>query len=45
MPEERYPDLNDEDYTRMEDSRDEHWRGVADDSEDKSDIHALRWGV
>ena len=39
--EERDPDLNEEEYIRMEDSREEHWRDVAEDGEDKSKIHAL----
>ena len=29
----------------MADSREEHWRDVAEDGEDKSNIRALRWYV
>ena len=39
------PDLNEEEDIRMQDSREEHWRDVADDGEYKSKIHALRWDV
>ena len=43
--EERDPDLNGEEDTRMEDSREEHWRDIADDGKDKSKIYYLRWYV
>ena len=29
----------------MEDSREEHWRYVYEDGNDKKNIHALRWDV
>ena len=29
----------------MSDSREEHFRGVAEDGEDNSKIHSLRWDV
>ena len=29
----------------MSDSRDAYWRYVAEDDEDRSNIHALRWDV
>ena len=45
VSEERDIDLNSEDYTRMEDSKEDHWRDVIEDGEDKSDISALRWYV
>ena len=45
MSEERYLDLNEEDDIRMEVSMEEHWRDVAEDIKDKSNIHALRWYV
>ena len=39
------PVLNEEEYIRIEDSRDEHWRDGAEDGKDKSNILALSWGV
>ena len=29
----------------MEDSREEHWRDIAEDGKDKKNIHALMWEV
>ena len=29
----------------MKDSRQDHWRDVAEDGQDKSKIHSLRWDV
>ena len=43
--EERNTDLNEEEYIRMEDSREEHWMDVDEDGEYKSNIHALRWDL
>ena len=43
--EERDTDLNEEEDTRMEDSREEHRRDIAKDGEDKKKIHAPRWYV
>ena len=43
--EERYTDLNEEEDIRMEYSREEHWRIVDEDGEDKSNAHTLRWDV
>ena len=37
--EERDPDLNEEDDIKMTDSRQEHWRYVAEDDEDMSVAH------
>ena len=45
MLEERCPDLNEEEDIIMEENREEHWRGVAQYGEDKSNIHALRWYI
>ena len=42
ISEERDPYLNEEEDIRMEYSREEHWRYVAEDGEDKSNIYALR---
>ena len=41
----RDPDLNEDEDIRMEVSRGEHWMDVADDGEDKSKSHALRWDL
>ena len=43
--EERYPDLNEEDDTRMDEIRDEHWRNVAEEGDDKKKMHDLRWEI
>ena len=45
MSEERYPDLNKEEYIRIDDTRDDNWRDVAEDGDDKKKIHDLRWEV
>ena len=41
MPEERDPYLNEDEYIITKDSMEEHWRDVAEDGEDKSNIRAL----
>ena len=43
MPEERDPDLNEEEDIIMDKIRDEHWRGGSEEGEDKKKIHALGW--
>ena len=43
MSDKRDPDLNKDEDTRMEVSREEHWMDVAEDDEDNSKIHALSW--
>ena len=45
VSEERDPDLIEEEYIRMEYSREDHWRDVADDGYDKKKIHVPRWEV
>ena len=45
MLEERYPDLNEEEDIRMDDTRDEHWGDVVEDGEDNKSIHVMRWKV
>ena len=45
VSEKRDLDLNEEEYIIMEDIREERWRDVADDGEDKNKICALRWYV
>ena len=39
--EERYPVLNEKEDIRMDDTREEHWRYVAEHGEDKNNICAL----
>ena len=38
-------DLNYEEDIRITDSREEHWRDVAEDGEDTSKINAMRWDI
>ena len=45
MAKERDPDLNEEEYIRLDEIREEHWRDVAYESDDKKNIHALKWEV
>ena len=45
VSEDRYPELNEMENIRMEDIKGEHWMDFAEDGEDKSNIHALRWDV
>ena len=42
---ERYPDLNEEEYIILDSTREEHWRDVAKEGDDKKKIHALMWEV
>ena len=43
MLEEIDPDLNEDKDIIMEVIREKHWRDVAEDGEDKSKIHVMRW--
>ena len=45
MLEERHLDLNEEEDTRMDDTRDDYWSDFVEDGEDKKNIYALRWEV
>ena len=45
VSEERHQDLNKEKYTRMDEIRDEHWRDVAEEGDNKKKIHSLSWEV
>ena len=45
MVEERDPDLNDMDDIRFDEIREDHWRYLAEERNDKKKIHALRWCV
>ena len=43
MSEEKYLDLSKEEDTRMDGTRNGHWRDVAEGGDDKNNIHDLRW--
>ena len=45
MVEERDPDLDDMDDIRFEKIREDHWRDLGEESNNKKKIHALRWCV
>ena len=45
VAEERDTDLNEEEDIRLYETREEHWRDVAEDGDDDKNIHALRWEV
>ena len=45
VSEEIYTDLIEEEYIRMDDSGEEHWGYIAEEGEDKNNIHALRWEI
>ena len=45
MLRERDTGLNEEEDIRMDKIRDEHWGDVAEEGDDKKNIHALRWDV
>ena len=45
VAEERYPDLNTEEDIRLDAIREEHWRDVSEEGDDKKNIHSLRWEV
>ena len=43
--EERDPDLNEMEDIRFDEIREDHWRDLAEENNDKKKIHALRWNV
>ena len=45
MAEERYPDLNEKGDIRFDEIWDDHWRDIAEDNDDKNNIHDLMWDV
>ena len=45
MVEERDPDLDEMDDIRFDEIREDHWGYLAEESNDKKKIHALRWCV
>ena len=42
---EKDPDLNEEEYIRMDYSREQQWGDVAEDGDDMSKIHSQMWYV
>ena len=42
VAEERYPDLNEKEDIRLDEIREDHWRDVSEEGDDKKKIHALR---
>ena len=45
MSEERDPDFNEKEDIRFDDIREDSWRDIAEENDDKKNIHALRWDV
>ena len=45
VAEERDPGLNEKEYIRLDEIREEHWRDVVEEGYDKKKIHSLRWEV
>ena len=45
MVEERDPDLDEMDDIRFDETREDHWRDLAEESNDKKKIRVLRWCV
>ena len=45
VAEERDPDLNEEEDIILDEIREEHWRDVSEEGDEKKKIHALRWDV
>ena len=43
--EERDPDLNEMEDIGFEKIREDHWRDLAEENDDKKKIHVLRWNV
>ena len=43
VSEERDPDLTEEEDLRLGEIREEYWRDVSEEGDDKKKIHALRW--
>ena len=45
VAEERDPDLNEEEDIRLDAIREEYWRDIAEENDNKKKIHALMWDV
>ena len=45
VAEERDPDLHEKEDIRLDEIREEHWRDVDEEGDDKKKIHDLRWEV
>ena len=43
VEEERYPDLNEKEDIILDEIREDDWRDVAEEGDDKKNIRALRW--
>ena len=43
VSEERDPDLNEDEDIILDAIREDHWRDIYDEGEDKKNIHVLRW--
>ena len=43
VAEERYPYLNEKEDVRLDANREEHWRYLAEEGDNKRKIHSLRW--
>ena len=43
--EERDPDPNEMEDIRFDEIREDHWRDIAEENDDKKNIHVLRWNV
>ena len=42
MAEDRDLELHEEDYIRLDENREEHWRYIAEEGDNKKKIHSLR---
>ena len=45
VAEERDPDLNEKEDIKLNEIREDHWRDIAEEGDDKKNINALRWEV
>ena len=45
VAEARDPDLNEKEYIRFDNIREDHWGDISEENDDKKKIHALRWDV
>ena len=45
VSEERDPDLNEEEDIKLDEIREEHWKDIAEEGDNKKNIRALRWEV
>ena len=45
VAEERDPDLNEKEDIRLDEIWEDHWRYIAEENDDKKNIHAIMWEV